>query len=131
MATWVVGPQIKRRYVLAFFQKLASCEVRLVLGRMLVEERHERAVSDEGRDAVGFIVLRHVFEIVVRRRMAEGLAGGERFAVDASLIKAEANRESGVQGAEKLDPVRSRRAVREYLAVLDDEALGAARPVRY
>ena len=30
-------------------------EVRLVLGRMLVEERHKRAVGDEGRDAVGFI----------------------------------------------------------------------------
>src|SRR5258708_6905958 len=29
--------------------------LRLVLGRMLVEERHKRAVSDEGRDAVGFI----------------------------------------------------------------------------
>jgi hypothetical protein len=47
-------------------------------------------------------------------------------AVDASLIKADANRQSGVQGAEGLDPVRSRRAVREYLAVLDDTAFGAA-----
>jgi transposase len=35
-------------------------------------------------------VLRHVFEIVVRRCMAEGLVGGEAFAVDASLIKADA-----------------------------------------
>ena len=74
-------------------------------------------------------VLRHVFETVVRRCMAEGLVGGEGFAVDASLIKADANRQSGVQGAEGLDPVRSRRAVREYLAVLDDAAFGAATPV--
>src|ERR1700742_3681308 len=74
-------------------------------------------------------VLRHVFEIVVRRCMAEGLVGGEAFAVYASLIKADASRQSGVQGAEGLDPVRSRRAVREYLAVLDDAAFGAATPV--
>jgi hypothetical protein len=72
-----------------------------------------------------------LFEIVVRRCKAEGLVGGEGFAVDASLIKADANRESGVQGAEGLDPVRSRRAVREYLAVLDDAAFGATTPVRY
>jgi hypothetical protein len=32
-------------------------------------------------------VLRHAFETVVRRCMAEGLIGGEGFAVDASLIK--------------------------------------------
>src|SRR4030088_835667 len=74
-------------------------------------------------------LLRHVFETVVRRCMAEGLVGGEGFAVDASLIKADANRQSGVQGTEGLDPVRSRRAVREYLAVLDDAAFGAATPV--
>src|SRR6185437_9611584 len=74
-------------------------------------------------------VLRHVFETVVRRCMTEGLVGGEGFAVDASLIKADANRQSGVQCADGLDPVRSRRAVREYLAVLDDAAFGAATPV--
>ena len=37
-------------------------------------------------------LLRELFETVVRRCMAEGLVGGEGFAVDASLIKAEANR---------------------------------------
>ena len=41
-------------------------------------------------------VLRHVFETVVRRCTAERLIGGEGFAVDASLIKADANRQSGV-----------------------------------
>jgi transposase len=37
-------------------------------------------------------ILRHVFETVVRRCMAEGLVGGEGFAVDASLIQADANK---------------------------------------
>jgi len=74
-------------------------------------------------------VLRHVFETVVRRCMAEGLVGGEGFAVDASLIKADANRQSGVQHVEALNPVQSRRAVREYLSVLDDAAFGAATTV--
>ena len=35
-------------------------------------------------------LLRKVFETVVRRCMAEGLVGGDGFAVDASLIKADA-----------------------------------------
>jgi hypothetical protein len=74
-------------------------------------------------------VLRHVFETVVRRCITEGLVGGEGFAVDASLIKADANRQSGVPDVEALDPVRSCRAVREYLAVLDDAAFGAATSV--
>ncbi len=74
-------------------------------------------------------VLRHVFETVVRRCTTEGLVGGEGFAVDASLIKADANRQSGIHDAEGLDPVRSRRAVREYLGVLDDAAFGAATSV--
>jgi transposase len=38
-------------------------------------------------------LLRHVFEMVLRRRMAEGLVGGDGFAVDASLIRADANRQ--------------------------------------
>jgi hypothetical protein len=61
--------------------------------------------------------------------MAEGLVGGEGFAVDASLIAADANRQSGVEGAKGLDPELSSRAVDEYLAVLDDAAFGAATPV--
>ena len=61
--------------------------------------------------------------------MAEGLVGGEGFAVDASLIKADANRQRGVEGAEGLAPEATSRAVEEYLAVLDDAAFGAATPV--
>jgi len=74
-------------------------------------------------------LLRQLFEIVVRRCMAEGLVGGEGFAVDASLIKADANRQSGTDGAKGLDPEVTNRAVEEYLAVLDDAAFGGATAV--
>ena len=40
-------------------------------------------------------LLRHLFEDVVRRCIEEGLVGGEGFAVDASLIKADASRQRG------------------------------------
>lgn len=58
--------------------------------------------------------------------MAEGLVGGEGFAVDASLIRAEANRQTFYSGEEGLPAELSTRAVDEYLAVLDDAAFGAA-----
>ena len=74
-------------------------------------------------------LLRHVFETVVGRCMAEGLVGGEGFAVDASLIRADASRQEGVEGAKGLPPELSSRAVEEYLAVLDDAAFGAATEV--
>ena len=74
-------------------------------------------------------LLRQVFETVVRRCMAEGLVGGEGFAVDASMIKADANRQRGVPGNEGLGPEAANHAIREYLAVLDDAAFGAATPV--
>ena len=74
-------------------------------------------------------LLRELFETVVRRCMAEGLVGGEGFAVDASLIKADANRQRCVPGAEGLPPEAASRAIDEYLAVLDDAAFGGATPV--
>jgi transposase len=74
-------------------------------------------------------LLREVFETTVRRCMAEGLVGGEGFAVDASMIKADANRQRGVPGSEGLPPEAVNHAVREYLAVLDDAAFGGATPV--
>lgn len=74
-------------------------------------------------------LLRQLFDTVLRRCMAEGLVGGEGFAVDASLIKAEANRERSVPGDPGLPPEASSRAIDEYLAVLDDAAFGAATPV--
>lgn len=74
-------------------------------------------------------LLRRVFETVVRRCLAEGLVGGEGFAVDASLIKADANRQRGMEGLQGLAPDLSSRAIDEYLAVLDDAAFGAATEV--
>lgn len=74
-------------------------------------------------------LLRQLFDTVLRRCVAEGLVGGEGFAVDASLIKAEANRERGVRGDKGLPADVTSRAIDEYLAVLDDAAFGAATPV--
>ena len=75
-------------------------------------------------------LFRHLFETVVARCMAEGLVGGERFAVDASLIQADANRQNSTPRDEwnpdAIDPDAAPRAVREYLEVLDDAAFGAA-----
>src|SRR5438067_4438462 len=65
----------------------------------------------------------------VRRCMAEGLVDCDGFAVDASMIKADANRQRSVPGSEWLTPETASHAVREYLAVLDDAAFGAATPV--
>jgi transposase len=74
-------------------------------------------------------LLRRVFETVLRRCIREGLVGGEGFAVDASLIKADANRQNGIEGEKWLAPQAAGRAVDEYLAVLDDAAFGAATEV--
>jgi len=74
-------------------------------------------------------LLRRVFETVLRRCIREGLVGGEAFAVDASLIKADANRQNGIEGEKGLASGASGRAVEEYLAVLDDAAFGAATDV--
>jgi transposase len=74
-------------------------------------------------------LLRELFEMTVRRCMAEGLVGAEGFAVDASLIKADANRQRCVPGHEGLPTAAASRAIDEYLAVLDDAAFGAATPV--
>ena len=59
--------------------------------------------------------------------MKERLVGGEAFAVDASMIVADAHRRRGVAKVEDLDPTSSR-AVAEYLSVLDDAAFGGATP---
>jgi len=67
--------------------------------------------------------FRLLFESVLRRCMSEGLVRGEGFAVDASIIKADANRARGIPGAEvaqwRQDEAPSR-AVREYLQGLED-----------
>src|SRR6202046_3507558 len=50
----------------------------------------------------GSDLLRKLFETVVACCMKEGIVGGEAFAVDASLIKADANRQRCVPGEEGL-----------------------------
>ena len=74
-------------------------------------------------------LLRRLFETVLRRCIDEGLVGGEGFAVDASLIQADASDRTRVEGAAGLPPEAASRAVEEYLAVLDDAAFGAASEV--
>jgi transposase len=74
-------------------------------------------------------LFRRVFETVLRRCIQERLVGGEGFAVDASLIKADANRQKGIEGDKGLPPEATGRAIEEYLAVLDDAAFGAATEV--
>ena len=74
-------------------------------------------------------LLRRLFETTVARCMAEGLVGGEGFAVDASLIRADVSRQHTVERHDDLPPGSTNHAVREYLAVLDDAAFGAATPV--
>jgi transposase len=74
-------------------------------------------------------ILRHLFECTVERCMAEGLVGGESFAVDASLIQADANKQRSVPGPQwKATDIAedAKRAVREYVETLDDALYGAA-----
>jgi transposase len=69
-------------------------------------------------------VLRHVFERVVWAAMAMGLVKGEGFAVDASVLEANASRYYGKAPAELdwSEKRRRTRAVAEYLAALDEAA---------
>src|SRR4051794_32165125 len=69
-------------------------------------------------------LLRRLFETVLQRCIDEGLVGGEGFAVDASLIQADASDRTRVEGTAGLAPEAAGRAVDEYLAVLDDAAFG-------
>ena len=73
-----------------------------------------------------------VFERVVAACIRADLVGGSGFAVDASLIAADANKCRSTPGSKwsrDLDPARARRAVQDYLASLDDPAWGAATDV--
>jgi IS5 family transposase len=86
--------------------------------------RHERFRQGD--------VFRLVFERVVETCIAAGLVGGEGFAVDASLIQADANKQRSIAGGDwrkDRDPAKSNRAVKEYLETLNDTAWGAATDV--
>jgi len=66
-------------------------------------------------------VLRQLFDRVVLGCMAAGLVRGEGFAVDASVIEADASRFKRVEGSQIdwTDAQRARRPIREYLEALD------------
>lgn len=74
-------------------------------------------------------LFRKLFESVLARCIAEGLVGGEAFGVDASLIKADANREDGIEPKDWSPADHASRATLEYLETLDDAAFGASTPV--
>jgi IS5 family transposase len=90
----------------------------------LSKNRHGRFRDSEA--------LRFVFEQVVERCISEGLVGGEGFAVDASVVKADASRQRARERDDDDDwPNKpgggTTRAVREYLEALDEEAKPARR----
>ena len=106
-------------------------EVRLNLAyrwffRLGIEDRvpdHSTfSVNRHGRFRDGD-VFRRVFEDVVRRCLDAGLVGGEGFAVDASVIEADASRYQRVDGSEVdwTDGQRASRPVRDYLAALESD----------
>lgn len=67
--------------------------------------------------------LRFVFEQVLERCIREGLVGGEGFAIDASIVKADANRQRAWDRDDDDDwpnPNLATRPVREYLKALDE-----------
>jgi len=68
-------------------------------------------------------VFRHIFERVVMTCMAAGLVKGEGFAVDASVMEANASRYHGKSPDEVAwaESERQTRAVKEYLAALEAE----------
>jgi transposase len=69
-------------------------------------------------------IFRQLFEAVVRACMDAGLVKGEGFAVDASVMEADASRYHG-KAPDEIDwsaPERQTRAVAEFLSGLDDES---------
>ena len=88
-----------------------------------------RARNERFRDSG---IFRSVFERIVGVCIGAGLVDGEGFAVDASLIVADANKQRSTPGPrwnKKLDAEAVSRATKEYLATLDDAAFGAASDV--
>ncbi len=78
-------------------------------------------------------ILRHIFERVVMAAMGMGLVKGEGFAVDASVMEANASRYHG-KAPDELDwteKQRQKRAVAEYLAALEAEAAAEGEASRW
>lgn len=69
--------------------------------------------------------LRLLFEQTVDQCIAQGMVGGEGFAVDASVVRADAHFDKAIKQDDDDDwprPSGSSRAVREYLDALDEGA---------
>jgi transposase len=128
-------------YVFAIRSERALCrEVRVNLAYrwfcgLSIEDKlpdhsaFSRARNERFRDSA---IFRSIFECVVEACIAAGLVGGEGFAVDASLISADANKQRSIPGKDwdkNRGPEKASRAVKEYLATLDDAAFGAASDV--
>ncbi len=128
-------------YVFAIRSERALCrEVQVNLAyrwfcRLSIEDRipdhsaFSRARNERFRDSD---IFRSVFERVVEACIAAGLVGGEGFAVDASLIAADANKQRSIPGKDwdkNRAPEKASRAVKEYMATLDAAAFGAASDV--
>ncbi len=74
-------------------------------------------------------IFRQLFEAVVRACMDAGLVQGEGFAIDASVIEANASRYHG-KTPDEIDwsaPERQTRAVVEFLGAIDDDVPNADR----
>lgn len=77
--------------------------------------------------------FRWLFEKILRACMAKGLVKGEGFAVDASIVAADASPQRALPGDEPhvwQSPALCSHAVREFLEGLDGEALAEAVPKR-
>jgi transposase len=128
-------------YVFAIRSERALCrEVQVNLayrwfcGLSIEDKLPDHSVFSRARNERfrGSDVFRRVFEHVVAACIAAGLIGGKGFAVDASLIEADANKSRSIPGSEwnkNIDPAQASRAVKEYLVTLDDAAYGAATSV--
>jgi len=69
-------------------------------------------------------LFRELFEQVVHQCLSQGLVKGEGFATDASVIKADANRQRGIKRdkvVDSFDPETASRPIREYLDAIDHE----------
>ncbi|CUH37046.1 hypothetical protein JSE7799_01260 [Jannaschia seosinensis] len=79
-------------------------------------------------------IFRQVFGRVAAQCIDLGLVGGKGFAVDASLISANVQKQNSSPqdkwDASTRDPTEAPRAVREYPDTLDEEAFGTATPVK-
>ena len=70
-------------------------------------------------------LFRHLFEAVLARCIAEGLAGGDSFVADASLIKTDASRYIKADFSEWSAEDGASRATQEYFDMMDGERMNA------